>query len=328
MPLASLFLRDVISAGLQKSFKQTDLKAFLGTLIWVYSETIIIRVVGDWLLDIPIYQIDAFAERPFEGNPAAVCPLVEWLDDTLMQQIAAENNLAETAFVVREPTGYRIRWFTPECEIDLCGHATLAAAYVLWHCRGETAPVLTFASLSGPLKVTREGAWLQLDFPSRPAQAAVSDPQLLKALGAGAPLWFGRQGSWALVHLEDAAAVQALQPDFRAMKACRDHVVCVTAAGTGEADFICRLFAPAKGIDEDPVTGSAYTTLTPYWSERLGNRPLLARQVSARGGWVRTELAGERVLISGLAVAVLQGTFLLDGVFTEVTGPNGQGSKR
>lgn len=266
-------------------------------------------------MEIPIYQIDAFTQQAFAGNPAAVCPLEYWLNDDLMQKIAAENNLSETVFFVKEQRDYRIRWFTPKCEIDLCGHATLAAAYVLWNFLGETG-TLRFHSLSGQLTVTRDGGLLVLDFPARPIEDSLQDPSVHAALnGASAPVWIGHKDGRVLIEYETQADVAALAPNFNQLAALPYSSYFATAPGEkntkAAADFVCRMFAPQKGVNEDPVTGSAYTTLTPYWTHKLQKQKLYARQISARGGEIYTECAGDRVAIAGHACCVLKGTFLI-----------------
>lgn len=263
-------------------------------------------------MKIPIYQIDAFSREPFSGNPAAVCPLEYWLEDALMQKIAAENNLAETVFFVREGAGYRIRWFTPTCEVDLCGHATVAAAYVLWEFLGETAEEISFASLSGPLSVRRSDDHLQLNFPARPITTRIDAPELVQALHpAHVPLLIAAHGlERVLVRYGTAAEIQALNPDMSALKKLPYGVIYATAAGEGtDADFVCRVFAPNQGIDEDPVTGSAYTALTPFWATQMNKTQFFARQLSERGGEVWTAQLGERVTIAGHACCVLTGEF-------------------
>lgn len=262
-------------------------------------------------MQLPIYQIDAFARVPFEGNPAAVCPLSQWLDEGLMQRIAQENNLSETAFFVPEGDDFRIRWFTPSSEIELCGHATLASAFVLWQYLGYAGARIQFHSLSGPLQVSRQGERLELDFPARPMQQQIEDPALLRALNCEGPVQQTlRAGDRVLVELEDEQQLMALTPDFRVLLQLPYRLVYVTSRGR-DYDFVCRMFAPAFGIDEDPVTGSAYTALGPYWAEKLNKRELTARQVSRRGGDVYVKLDGERVLIAGYAVCVLKGEILL-----------------
>lgn len=257
---------------------------------------------------LPLYQVDAFTDRVFAGNPAAVVPLESWLPDAQLQAIAAENNLAETAYFLRSDDVYELRWFTPAVEVDLCGHATLAAAFVISTLLEPGRDRLDFLTRqAGTLTVTRDGDRFTLDFPSRPAAPVASpDPGLLAALGGPAPaaVLAGRD---YLVVYEDEAAVRALTPDMAALAKLDRFAVCVTAPGTGEVDFVSRLFAPAQGIPEDPVTGSTHCTLIPYWAERLGKTALSARQVSARGGELACALAGDRVRIGGKAVLYLEG---------------------
>jgi PhzF family phenazine biosynthesis protein len=257
---------------------------------------------------IPLYQIDAFSAHLFAGNPAAVCPLETWLDAAVMQQIAAENNLAETAFFVRESEGYRIRWFTPTTEVDLCGHATLAAAHVLFEHLGYKGEKLTFDSRSGPLHVTRSGTMLSLDFPAEPPLAVPVPPEIVKAFGK--PPVEVLKASDYIVVFPDGEALNELTPDLDALRALDLRGVCITARHD-RYDFVSRFFAPNVGIDEDPVTGSAHTQLTPYWAKRLGKKRLFAKQLSPRGGELRCELAGNRVIISGEAVTYLQGKISL-----------------
>lgn len=257
---------------------------------------------------IPMYQIDAFTDRVFAGNPAAVCPLQEWLDDATMQAIAAENNLAETAFFVREGGDYRIRWFTPVLEADLCGHATLASAFVLFTELEPGRSSVTFASHSGGLTVTRDGERLTLDFPALTTDRCAAPPLLAEALGAE-PLEV-RRGMDYLVVVENEAAVRALQPRMELLAQLDARGVIVTARGE-TADFVSRFFAPAAGIPEDPVTGSAHCALVPYWAAQLGKTELHALQISARGGELWCTKAGARVRIAGQAVKFFQGTIYL-----------------
>jgi len=259
-------------------------------------------------MEIDLYQIDAFTDTLFSGNPAAVCPLDQWLSETTMQAIAAENNLSETAFIVREAKGWRIRWFTPVTEVKLCGHATLASAWVLFNHLEPDSDTLVFDSLSGPLTVTREGGLLTLDFPVQRAIPVVAPGLLAAALGC-TPLEVLATDDW-LVLLDSEQRVRELQPDMGLMKQLDRRGLMVTAAGS-DCDFVSRFFAPKYGIDEDPVTGSAHTKLVPYWADRLGKQRLHARQLSARGGELFCELRGERVLISGRAVPYLKGVITL-----------------
>ncbi len=255
-------------------------------------------------MQLPIYQVDAFTGRVFCGNPAAVVPLESWLPVETMQSVALENNLSETAFIVREGGGYRIRWFTPAVEVALCGHATLASAHVIFEKLGHASDDVNFESQSsGPLRVFREDGRLVLDFPSRPGDACNAPAQLVEALGA-TPIEVREAPYWLCV-LESEAEVAALAPDMRGL--ANFEPVIATAAGT-DVDFVSRMFAPNHGIDEDPVTGSAHCTLTPYWSKRLGKKTLTARQISARVGDLICEAHGERIHVAGHTVLYLEGT--------------------
>lgn len=255
-------------------------------------------------MKIDIYQVDAFASRPFEGNPAAVCPLEEWLPEKTMQSIALENNLSETAFFVQEQGGLRIRWFTPAAEVDLCGHATLASAWVLFNRLEFGEETIRFESNSGPLEVSREGNRLVLDFPAQPPRSCATPAGLAEALGAAPSECLEYVDLLAVFDNPDD--VRCMAPDTGALSGLDYRGIIVTAAGGGY-DFISRFFAPAVGVAEDPVTGSAHTKLTPYWAGRLGKRQLRARQVSARGGDLWCELEGDRVRIAGRAVPYLEG---------------------
>lgn len=254
---------------------------------------------------IPIYQIDAFTSRLFGGNPAAICPLEEWLEDSVMQAIALENNLSETAFIVREGEGYRVRWFTPAVEVDLCGHATLASAWVAFNCLGWRGDEIRFQSKSGELSVHREGDLLALDFPSRPPERCAVHDRLLDALGT-APLEVLAARDYLVVYA-DEEQVRTLQPQMETLMEIDRFATIVTAPGK-DCDFVSRFFAPAKGVPEDPVTGSAHCTLIPYWARRLGKTELSARQISRRGGELECALHGDRVKIAGRAVLYLQGS--------------------
>jgi PhzF family phenazine biosynthesis protein len=255
-----------------------------------------------------VYQVDAFAERIFAGNPAAVCPLEEWLPDQMLQAIAAENNLAETAFFVRNGTGFDLRWFTPTVEVDLCGHATLASAYVLINCLGWEASELSFNTRSGQLKVTRKGELLVLDFPALPPEPVTPCAGLLSGLGGNPQAILAARDYMVVYDSEDE--IRALQPDLEKLKNADRFGVIVTAPGT-DCDFVSRFFAPGQGIPEDPVTGSAHCTLVPYWAERLGKMTLHGKQVSRRGGELFCELRGDRVEIAGRAALFLQGSITL-----------------
>ena len=249
--------------------------------------------------------VDAFTERPFEGNPAAVLVLDEPYDDAWAQRVAAEFNLSETAFTRPLPDGTReLRWFTPETEVDLCGHATLATAHVLAEL-GVQGPY-RFSSRSGPLTVTAEDGRLWLDFPARPAVRIDAPQGLAETLGVE-PLWVGRGGTDdLLVEVTDEATVRALDPNLYTLRDIRARGVIVTAAGT-EHDMVSRFFAPGAGVPEDPVTGSAHTVLAPFWSQRLGRTELTAHQASARGGDLLLRVRGDRIIIGGYAVSVATG---------------------
>src|SRR5688572_17284107 len=254
-------------------------------------------------MSLRITQVDAFTNRPFAGNPAAVCILPNAAEPAWMLNVAREMNLAETAFLVRQNDGYDLRWFTPTIEIDLCGHATLASAHVLWE-DGHLKPdaQARFHTKSGLLTADRRDSWIELDFPSTPAEPAATPPGLVAALGAK-PLFVGRSRFDFLVELADEAAVRALDPDLGAVARVQARGVIVTSrADTGRYDFVSRFFAPQAGVPEDPVTGSAHCALTPYWSAKLGKPALMAYQASERGGELRLRLAGERVRLGGQAV--------------------------
>jgi PhzF family phenazine biosynthesis protein len=259
-------------------------------------------------MKLPIYQIDAFADQPFTGNPAAVCPLDAWLPDELMQSIAGENNLSETAFFVAEGDGYRIRWFTPTSEVDLCGHATLATAYVLFHCLDYDGDTIAFASKSGRLTVMRDGELLVMNFPAQPPVPCDTPEPIRRAFGIEPAACLKSEDY--LVVFEHEAQVLAAEPDLEQLRKLDARGVIITAPST-EYDFVSRFFAPKFGIDEDPVTGSAHCILTPYWAKRLNKSTLQARQLSKRGGEVMCELKGERVSIAGRAVLYLQGEYEL-----------------
>lgn len=258
---------------------------------------------------LPLFQIDAFAERVFQGNPAAVCPLEAWLPEALMQAIAAENNLSETAFCVPEGESYGLRWFTPLKEIDLCGHATLATAHVLFEHLGFAGAEIVFSTRSGALRVTRAGDRLAMDFPAKAVEPCAAPAALIEGLGRMPLEVYG--GRDYLAVFADAAEVRALRPDPRRLAELDRHGVIVTAPGgaeDGDVDFVSRFFVPKFGVDEDPVTGSAHCSLTPFWAARLGKATLEARQVSRRGGRLQCTLAGERVILRGRAVTYMAAT--------------------
>jgi PhzF family phenazine biosynthesis protein len=255
-----------------------------------------------------IYQVDAFSDRPFGGNPAAVCPLTEWLPDPQLQDIAAENNLSETAFFVPRGEVYELRWFTPEVEVDLCGHATLAAAWVLIHALADAPAILRFATRSGELRVTRIGDELAMDFPAKAPVACEPPAGMLSALGIENAEVFATDDYIVLV--DDEAQIAALTPDFARLKGLPKRGIAVTAKST-RFDFVTRWFGPNVGVNEDPVTGSAHTSLAPFWAERLGKTLLRTEQGGKRRGQLSCELKGDRVIISGKAVLYLQGTIYL-----------------
>jgi PhzF family phenazine biosynthesis protein len=255
-------------------------------------------------MKLPIFQIDAFTDHLFGGNPAAVVLLESWLPDKVLAAIAAENNLAETAFVIPGANEIPLRWFTPTVEVDLCGHATLAAAYVLFQHFTPSANQLTFATLSGNLVVTRDADLLTLDFPARPGVSVEVSEQIVAALGIRPREAFLARDLLAILDCE--SNVKNLRPDFARIAALDAFAVIVSAPGD-TVDFVSRFFAPGAGIPEDPVTGSAHCTLVPHWAARLGKSSLTAKQLSARGGDLRCRLSGNRVLISGSAVEYLRG---------------------
>ena len=257
-------------------------------------------------MEIPLYQIDAFADRVFAGNPAAVCPLDAWLPDAVMQAIAAENNLSETAFFVGAGGDYELRWFTPAVEVDLCGHATLASAHVIFEHLEPGCRRVRFATRSGILTVARDGDLLAMDFPANPPQPCAAPADLAGALGAEPRELLCTRDHY-LVLLDDEDRVRALAPDPARIAALDRWAVIATAPGR-RSDFVSRFFAPRKGVPEDPVTGSAHCVLAPYWAARLGRTELAARQVSARGGRLRCRLQGDRVELAGRAAPFMQGT--------------------
>ena len=254
------------------------------------------------------YHIDAFTDRPFTGNPAAVCPLDAWLDDALLQAIAEENNLSETAFFVPSAQGFQLRWFKPLTEVDLCGHATLAAAHVLFEILGYQESVITFETRSGNLFVRRKGTLLELDFPARPPVTCPSPQALIAGLGK-CPVEILSANDYLAV-FDKEETIRTLTPDSAMLRQLDLRGVIVTAPGV-EVDFVSRFFAPKYGIDEDPVTGSAHCELAPYWAKRLGKTSFTAKQVSKRGGKLLCELQEGRALIAGAAVTVMETTLYL-----------------
>ena len=262
---------------------------------------------------IPIFQVDAFTDEPFKGNPAGVCLLRAPAEAAWMQSVAAEMNLAETAFPLPEGDGFRLRWFTPKVEVKLCGHATLATAHILWEL-GLLAPdrEARFQTLSGLLTARRDGDLIELDFPARPPLPRPPDwaEAVVGALGLK-PAYIGMSAEDVLFEAADEESVRSVRPDFATLRSLPARGVIVTSRSSDPAfDFVSRFFAPAVGVDEDPVTGSSHTVLVPYWAGKLGKTSFTARQVSARGGVLHLKLAGDRVKIAGRAVTVLRGELL------------------
>ncbi|RJE90857.1 PhzF family phenazine biosynthesis protein [Paenibacillus sp. 1011MAR3C5] len=263
-------------------------------------------------MGLTLHIIDAFTAEAFRGNPAAVCVMEGPMPDLRMQEIAAEMNLSETAFVLQGNEGFTLRWFTPKAEVDLCGHATLAAAHALWDIgvitESETA---VFHTKSGILTVDRDGEWVNMDFPAEPVESVNAPKELIEALGL-IPRYVGRNRMDYLVEVDSEATVRSLQPDFQLLKSLQSRGVIVTSAaeqrGEGASyDFVSRAFFPGIGVNEDPVTGSAHCALAPYWGRRLRSDELTGYQASERGGYVRVQMRGDRVLLSGQAVTVLRG---------------------
>lgn len=262
-------------------------------------------------MSLPLFQVDAFTNRPFAGNPAAVCLLREPGDAAWMQQVACEMNLSETAFLYKQDDGYSLRWFTPAVEVALCGHATLASAHILWE-QGflpDSAPA-RFHTQSGLLTATQNGEWIDMDFPAKPEEPVENIPGLAEALGIS-PLYTGMSQFDCLVEVESEASVRALQPDMARLAALAVRGVIVTSrAITAGYDFVSRFFAPGVGVPEDPVTGSAHCVLSPFWTKRLQRERLTGYQASPRGGTVRVQLAGSRVRLGGQAITVMRGELL------------------
>jgi PhzF family phenazine biosynthesis protein len=263
-------------------------------------------------MGIRAFKVDSFTSTPFFGNPAGVCLLTEPRDERWMQAVAREMNLSETAFLLREGDGFRLRWFTPAAEVELCGHATLASAHVLWE-ESVLRPSETarFATKSGELRASRRGDLIELDFPAKPEQPAAPPENLLEALGVD-PVYLGRNVFDYLLLLDSEEAVRAVNPDFALLRTVTVRGVIVTApSARSEYDFVSRFFAPAVGVDEDPVTGSAHCCLGPFWAARLGKNDLVGHQVSARGGIVNVRVEQERVFLGGRAVTVLRGELVV-----------------
>ncbi|MDX1617992.1 MAG: PhzF family phenazine biosynthesis protein [Balneolaceae bacterium] len=259
-------------------------------------------------MKLDLYQADAFTSDLFGGNPAAVCPLKRWIPEELMQQIAGENNLSETAFFVHSSGRYELRWFTPETEVDLCGHATLASAHILFNHLGYDRDRVHFDTRSGELTVERQGDLLVMNFPSNPADSVELPDRMEEALGVRPSECY--QAMDYLLILDEERQVREVEPEFLILKQMDSRGFIVSAPGE-EVDFVSRFFAPGAGINEDPVTGSAHTTLTPYWAERLGKNALRARQLSRRGGELQCRLLGDRVEIAGRARTYMRGVINL-----------------
>ncbi len=262
-------------------------------------------------MELTLYQADAFTKEVFGGNPAAICPLDYWLDDDLLQKIANENNLSETAFFVKEKHGYHLRWFTPAVEVDLCGHATLAAAHILYEHLGFEAPNILFQTRSGQLTVEKTESGYLMNFPADHLTQTEFPIEFVDGLGIEQPLETLKGKDDFLVILDQQSAVEQLQPDFSAIaKLANARGVIVSAPGDA-VDFVSRCFYPAAGINEDPVTGSAHTTMTPYWAKRLGKSDLIATQVSDRRGHLGCNLRGDRVELIGNAVTYMKATIFV-----------------
>jgi len=260
-------------------------------------------------MELNIYQIDAFASKPFEGNPAAVCPLDEWLPDEIMQSIAEENNLSETAFFIPTDNGFHIRWFTPASEVDLCGHATLAAAYVLFNILGYKGDKVVFNSKSGILSVTKDDEWLVMNFPAQPPVLCDIPKEIVKAFDT-APIECLKSEDYIVVFGREID-IETANPDFEQLKKLDLRGVIITAKSS-KYDFITRFFAPKYGVPEDPVTGSAYTQLAPYWASKIGKKRFNVKQVSLRGGELSCEIVDDRVLIYGKAIKYLEGKIKIE----------------
>lgn len=258
-----------------------------------------------------IFQVDAFTDSPFSGNPAAVCVLPQEGDEGWMQRVANEMNLSETAFLFQQEDGYNLRWFTPVIEVDLCGHATLASAHILWE-TGLLAPdqEARFYTRSGLLTAVRQDNWIQLDFPSEPEDEIDAPEKLSDALGIS-PNYVGKNRFDYLIEIESEASIRNLTPNFTVLRTIDSRGFIVTSvADSPEFDFVSRFFAPSFGINEDPVTGSAHCCLGPFWQKKLGKNEFTAYQASARGGIIKVHVAGERVLLAGQAFTVMRGTLI------------------
>jgi len=264
-------------------------------------------------MSLKIVQIDAFASRPFEGNPAAVCLLSDYPGDEWLLSVAREMNLSETAFLKRREEGFDLRWFTPEVEVELCGHATLASAHFLWQ-EGvlKSAEPARFHTLSGWLAAEQRQDWIEMDFPAAPPEVVTDATDLLGCLGVEAR-YVGKNRFDYIVEVESEQVLRSMRPDFKLLAdVCERGVMLTSLADEAEFDFVSRFFAPAVGVDEDPVTGSAHCCLAPFWSERLARDELVGFQASRRGGVVRTRMTGDRVVLAGQAVTILTGQLHLE----------------
>jgi PhzF family phenazine biosynthesis protein len=262
-------------------------------------------------MELEIFQVDAFTDKPFRGNPAAVCILPGPGDECWMQNVAREMNLSETAFLYRQEDGFNLRWFTPRVEVELCGHATLASAHILWE-EGHLTPdeEAHFYTQSGPLTAKHKDSWIELEFPAQPEEPATAPNGLAKALGV-TPKYVGKNQFDYLVEVESEGTVRDMKPDLTLLESISSRGFMVTSLATSQGyDFVSRFFAPGVGINEDPVTGSAHCCLGPFWANRLGKNELVAYQVSSGGGIVRVRVSGERVYLGGQAVTVLRGKLL------------------
>jgi PhzF family phenazine biosynthesis protein len=263
-------------------------------------------------MSLSLYHVDAFTDRPFAGNPAAVCLLPAWREDRWLQAIAREMNLSETAFLVKKADCFDLRWFTPTVEVDLCGHATLASAHVLWQQSQATGDEIRFSTKSGILKAIRHGDEIELDFPMKPEEVAEAHPGLLEALGVSAK-YVGRNQFDYLVEVESEAALRGITPDFKSLETVPVRGIIVTSTSADPRfDFVSRFFAPGAGIDEDPVTGSAHCCLGDFWRKRLGKTELVAFQASARGGVVKVRVVKDRAFLGGRAITVARGELLVE----------------
>ncbi|HEY7329817.1 MAG TPA: PhzF family phenazine biosynthesis protein [Gemmataceae bacterium] len=263
-------------------------------------------------MPIPLFHVDAFTDQPFAGNPAAVCLLPAWKEDRWLQAIAGEMNLSETAFLVRKADHFELRWFTPTIEVDLCGHATLASAHILWQQGQVSGEEIRFSTRSGILRAMRHGDDIELDFPIKPEDSAQAPPGLLEALGVSAK-YVGRNQFDYLVEVDSEATLRAIAPNFKSLADLPVRGIIVTSrAVDSRFDFVSRFFAPGAGIDEDPVTGSAHCCLAYFWRKRLNKTEFVAFQASARGGVVKARVANDRVFLGGKAITIARGEVLLE----------------